>query len=169
MQVVLSFLEGPEADWDSCHEAYAAYMRVLDMQPSSQQTTSWKAAADQLETDIVEAQAAEDSCAVVLELLQKHPRAHALHQLKAAVDLLCHSPGQHMSAGDQQAEPSQGVPIVKSALQHYSLFQQKMGNCIQHLTCTLRFTCTYNMRTTHHACVSGLIRALALALPPATG
>ena len=93
-QVILSFLDGNAPDWDSCHAAYAAYMRPADiLQDTSHSNISqqhWKCSADQLAADIAVAQAAEDTSAAVTALLQKYPRSSAMTQLQAAVHNVRH-------------------------------------------------------------------------------
>lgn len=88
IQVILSFLEGDDPDWDSCHAAYAAYMHLPDLNPKNEPfvgtASSWGAAVDQLAANIAQAQAAANISAAVIELLQKYPHSQAIESLAAA-------------------------------------------------------------------------------------
>ena len=91
-QVILSFLDGGDPDWDSCHAAYAAYMHLPDFdsknEPFIGTASSWGAAVDQLAADIAQAQAAANISAAVTDLLRKYPRSQAIESLAAAAILI---------------------------------------------------------------------------------
>ena len=105
-QVILSFLEGNTPDWDSCHAAYAAYMRLSEACPKDPQDSvhqqQWQTSADQLATDIAAAQAAANTSAAIPVLMQKYPRSSVLQILQAAVHDVRHRWGQDDDISNHQ-------------------------------------------------------------------